>query len=338
MRASLIRLAAGRRRAAGAAVVAGAVLVATIVGIGGHRDPAPRFRVAAESPPAIDAARAGPAVPASRSMIRSTGPHLVPEPLGKHPECRLTLPSGVWSLDDVAARALTMVTAGAYRAGKPVATAALAFERALHQKHERTVPSQYRVRHLLAHSYRHLPPTWAVDSVLALYSPQNLTCVAPIRKLDRQDMLTNGLTLRAQTMVFAFFAAGLGGNLGGFAPGGVFSGHIENSAHYEGRAVDVSFPTSDPDNNRRGWLLAQWLVAQADYLQIATIIFDDHLWSALHSDQGWRPYAHPSGNTTDPTLRHLDHVHVDVEHGLPAGPPPYVAMMEAKAAGQGIAR
>jgi hypothetical protein len=133
-------------------------------------------------------------------------------------------------------------------------------------------------------------------------------------------------------MLFAWWVAYGGRPIGGFAPGGIFTGHIENSAHYEGRAVDISFATSDPDNNRRGWLLAHWLVAQADYLQIATVIFDDHLWSALHSAWGWRPYTHPSGNTTDPTLRHLNHIHVDVEHGLPAGPPPYVAEQEARQA------
>jgi hypothetical protein len=42
------------------------------------------------------------------------------------------------------------------------------------------------------------------------------------------------------------------------------------------------------------------------------VIYDDQIWSARRSDEGWRPYTHPSGNTTDPTLRHLDHVHVDV--------------------------
>jgi hypothetical protein len=199
----------------------------------------------------------------------------------------------------------------------------------MHQKHLRQVPTPMGAQRMLRHKYRHLPPTWALDSVLALYDPQTLTCLAPVRPVPREEMLTNGLTMRSQTMLFAWWVAYGGRSVGGFAPGGIFTGHIENSAHYEGRAVDISFPTSDPDNKRRGWLLANWLVAQADCLQIATVIYDDHLWSALHSALGWRPYTHPSGNVTDPTLRHLDHIHVDVEHGLPAGPPPYVAQQEA---------
>jgi len=304
-----------------AALVIGAVLVPRA----GHRAP-PRLVEAAAVGPA-----ARPVQSASRSAIRSNGPHLVPPAVGKAPECRLTLPAGVWALDVTAARALTMITAGAYRDNIPVASAALAFEHAMDERHLRRVPTVRTAEQMLRHHYRHLPPSWAVDSVLALYDPQKLTCVVPARPVAREEMLTNGLTLRAQTMLFAFWAAYGGRPIGGFAPGGIFTGHIENSAHYEGRAVDVSFPTADPDNNRRGWLLAQWLVAQADYLQIATVIFDDHIWSALHSAEGWRPYVHPSGNTTDPTLRHLDHVHVDVEHGLPAGPPPDVAAAEAAA-------
>jgi oligopeptide/dipeptide ABC transporter ATP-binding protein len=35
-------------------------------------------------------------------------------------------------------------------------------------------------------------------------------------------------------------------------------------------------------------------------------------WTARRSDEGWRSYVHPSGDTENPTLRHLDHVHIDV--------------------------
>jgi hypothetical protein len=325
-----------RRRPLLGVVVAVALTVAGTLALrGGASDSPAGFVVAAAAAPAATQAPAlddQPMPAASRSVTRSSGPHLVPAVVGTNPQCRLTLPSGAWSLDLTAARALTMITAGAYRTNASVATAALAFEHALHEKHLRRVPTPVQTQRMLKHRYQHLPPTWAVDSVLALYDPQKLTCTVAVRPVPREEMLTNGLTMRAQTMLFAFFEAYGGRPVGGFEPGGIFTGHIENSAHYEGRAIDVSFPTSDPENNRRGWLLAQWLVAQADFLQIATVIFDDHLWSALHSDQGWRPYTHPSGNTTDPTLRHLDHVHVDVEHGLPAGPPPDIAAAEAAAA------
>ena len=70
-------------------------------------------------------------------------------------------------------------------------------------------------------------------------------------------------------------------SLGGFEPGGVTTGHVEGSAHYAGRAIDVFFrPYDDPENTKDGWALAHWLVANADRLAIATVIYDDHLWSA----------------------------------------------------------
>jgi hypothetical protein len=61
--------------------------------------------------------------------------------------------------------------------------------------------------------------------------------------------------------------------------------------------------------------VAHWLVINADRLGIATVIYDDQIWTARRSAGGWRSYTHPSGNTSDPTLRHLDHVHVDVIRG-----------------------
>ena len=104
--------------------------------------------------------------------------------------------------------------------------------------------------------------------------------------------------------------------VGGFAPGGVSSGHMEGSAHYNGRAVDVFFrPVGDERQRRRGWALASWLVASAERLGIATVIYDDRIWTARRSAEGWRPYAPPGGPTEDPVRRHLDHVHVDVLDG-----------------------
>ncbi|WP_084469520.1 hypothetical protein [Jiangella gansuensis] len=105
-------------------------------------------------------------------------------------------------------------------------------------------------------------------------------------------------------------------DIGGFQPGGVDSGHVEGSAHYDGRALDVMLrPHDDADVNRRGWALAHWVTAFADDLGVATVIYDDKIWSARRSDEGWRDYTHPSGNTEDVTLRHLDHVHIDVVEG-----------------------
>jgi hypothetical protein len=103
-------------------------------------------------------------------------------------------------------------------------------------------------------------------------------------------------------------------SLGGFEPGGVSSGHMEGSAHYEGRAIDVFFRPINADNTKRGWAVATYLVANADRLDIATLIFDDRIWHAgSRSGDGWTDYRVPSTSRGDRAiLEHRDHVHVDV--------------------------
>lgn len=261
---------------------------------------------------------------ASRGGIRSRGPHRLPPVAMTNSICELTMPQGVWKLDVTAARALAMFTAVGYREERPIAHTARAFEHSLRVK-ARYVPTPLRaqvlIRNVKLYKKRHRAPhTWAVDAVLAMYDRGSLACAHPVRPLPAEEMLTNGLTLRAQTMVFAYFASYGGRVMGGFDPEGITSGHIENSAHYEGRAVDISFPRSDPQNRLRGWLLANWFVANADYYSIATVIFDDTVWTLAKAPQGWRHYTHPSGDTKNPTLRHLDHIHVDVVKGqAPSG-------------------
>lgn len=102
--------------------------------------------------------------------------------------------------------------------------------------------------------------------------------------------------------------------LGGFAPGGVHDGHKPGSAHYEGRAIDIFVRPISSANKQRGWAIAGYLVAQADRLQINTVIFDDKIWRAgRYSDEGWLNYAVPTGVSGDRRiLEHRDHVHVDV--------------------------
>lgn len=135
--------------------------------------------------------------------------------------------------------------------------------------------------------------------------------------LALEDETASGLTPRAQTVRTALRRAAGRLPVGGFAPGGVTTGHMPGSAHYEGRAVDVFFRPAGGENARHGWLVAQWLVAHAADLDVATVIFDDRIWSASASAQGWRPYVPPGGPTRNPVLRHLDHVHVDVVRGGP---------------------
>ena len=139
-----------------------------------------------------------------------------------------------------------------------------------------------------------------------------LSCEIQPREAAAQPVTGTGLTMSAEAVRDGLERAFGDLRLGGFDPRGVRSGHIEGSRHYEGRAIDVFFRPVNAANQRRGWAVAHWLVANADQLGVATVIYDDRIWTARRSGQGWRPYVHPSGNRTDPVLRHVDHVHLDV--------------------------
>jgi hypothetical protein len=121
----------------------------------------------------------------------------------------------------------------------------------------------------------------------------------------------SGLTQRADAVRQE--AVGVFGDLqlGGFAPGGVRDGHMPGSTHYEGRAVDIFVRPVSADNKERGWAIAHYLVAQAERLDIQTVIFDDRIWRA-GDGEGWRDYDPPSRSGDRAILEHRDHVHVDV--------------------------
>lgn len=102
-------------------------------------------------------------------------------------------------------------------------------------------------------------------------------------------------------------------SLGGFAPGGVTTGHMAGSTHYEGRAIDIFFSPDSPAERQRGWAVAAFLVARAEKLQVDHVIYDGRIWTRWHSDLGWRDYHPPaSSGGNQQTLMHRDHVHVDV--------------------------
>ncbi len=152
-------------------------------------------------------------------------------------------------------------------------------------------------------------------AMIAGLNPLPLSCAHVRTDVDPEKPGPDGLTPRAArlrqawTKVFGpMTAGGFGRNLK--------TGHVDNSAHYQGRAIDVFFrPAKSPDQRRRGWVFAQWLVVRAPQYHVLSVIYSDHLWTSWASTSGWRSYEHPSGDTDNPTLRHLDHVHVAVESG-----------------------
>lgn len=139
-----------------------------------------------------------------------------------------------------------------------------------------------------------------------------LSCDASRADTPEQRLGTNGLTPRAGRALASMRATFGDLPVGGFSPRGVTSGHIEGSAHYEGRAVDVFFRPVRDANRSRGWVLAQWAVAHADRLGVGTVIYDERIWSSRWPLDQWRTYRHPDGPTDDPVLLHRDHVHVEV--------------------------
>jgi hypothetical protein len=104
--------------------------------------------------------------------------------------------------------------------------------------------------------------------------------------------------------------------LGGFEAGGVTTGHMKGSAHYDGRAIDVFVRPVNAGNKRTGWAIASYLVAHAGRLAVEHVIFDKRIWTAGNrSDQGWRDYDPGDAPGDRKVLEHRDHVHVDVAAG-----------------------
>jgi hypothetical protein len=185
---------------------------------------------------------------------------------------------------------------------------------------EITVAAQEVQRSAFPDAYaQHEDNARALASALTGHSPAAFHCqfrMEAFEDLAIQEMGDDGLTPRARAVHDSLLDIFGDLDVGGFAPGGVDSGHIDGSAHYDGRAIDIMLrPHDDTDVNRRGWAIAQWAVAHAHRLGIATVIYDDMIWTARRSGEGWRAYQHPSGDTENITLRHLDHVHIDVVAG-----------------------
>ncbi|MBA2956053.1 hypothetical protein GON03_17065 [Nocardioides sp. MAH-18] len=160
----------------------------------------------------------------------------------------------------------------------------------------------------------HEPDARVLASALSGNSPRAFSCRYDDDAEAASARLTaSGLTRRADAVrreLETLFDPALGG----FAPGGVSTGHMEGSAHYEGRAIDVFVRPVSAANKVRGWAIAQYLVAQADRLHLQTVIFDGRIWtSGSRSGDGWRPYDPPERAGDPAILEHRDHVHVDVQ-------------------------
>lgn len=159
-------------------------------------------------------------------------------------------------------------------------------------------------------SVRQLETLRAADEDLAKAS---VSCSLTPAADGSPELSPRGLTANGERL-FAAVANEFGKvPYGGFEPGGASSGHIANSDHYSGRAIDFFFrPHTKPKVRLAGWQLAQWAVVNAERLDITLVIFDDQIWSRNASALGWRPYTHPDGPTDNVIKRHLDHVHISV--------------------------
>jgi hypothetical protein len=153
-----------------------------------------------------------------------------------------------------------------------------------------------------------------VSSALTGNSPEGFTCELSGGIEEAPDQIgESGLTARADDVLADLREVWSDLSLGGFEPGGVNTGHMEGSAHYEGRAIDIFVRPVNETNRIRGWAIASYLLSQADRLQIRTIIFDDRIWTRPRSSAGWRDFDVPASSRGDRAiLEHRDHVHVDV--------------------------
>jgi len=161
----------------------------------------------------------------------------------------------------------------------------------------------------------HAEDARALASALTGYNPAAFTCVAKptLSDVGVEQPMASGLTPRADEVRVDLEEAFGQLSLGGFAAGGVSTGHVAGSAHYAGRAIDVFFRPVNEANNRAGWATAHYLAAHASRLEIDHVIFDDRIWSTgSRSEEGWRNYDAPTGSGDPVILEHRDHVHVDV--------------------------
>ena len=177
-----------------------------------------------------------------------------------------------------------------------------------------TVAAQRVQRSAFPDAYAdHEPDARALASALTGNSPAAFSCRLHDADTGAVGLEDSGLTARADAVRRELASMFPDQPLGGFAPGGVSTGHMQGSAHYDGRAIDVFVRPVSPVHRTRGWAIAHYLVSQADRLAVKTVIFDDRIWtSGDRSGDGWRDYDPPERSGDRAVLEHRDHVHVDV--------------------------
>jgi hypothetical protein len=163
-----------------------------------------------------------------------------------------------------------------------------------------TVAAQRVQRSANGNAYaEHEPEARVLASSLTGNSPAAFSCSIRPDHYPAQTEEADGLVPRARVVRDELTANFAGLQVGGYQPGGVDSGHVDGSAHYDGRALDVFFRDyGNPQVRPAGWVVAHWLVANADRLGVATVIYDDHIWTARRSTSGWRPYTPPDSLPT----------------------------------------
>ncbi|KRB74956.1 hypothetical protein ASE01_16400 [Nocardioides sp. Root190] len=151
----------------------------------------------------------------------------------------------------------------------------------------------------------------ALASAFTGFSPATFSCdLSGGAPSADTELVASGLTPRAEAIRKELLTRFGRLSLGGYAPGGVGTGHMEGSAHYDGRAIDVFVRPISKPNKTKGWAMAHWAVANASRLDIRTVIFDDRIWTS--GRQGWRDYDPPSSSGDIKILEHRDHIHIDV--------------------------
>jgi hypothetical protein len=143
------------------------------------------------------------------------------------------------------------------------------------------------------HGYdKHEPRARVLASTLMGYSPAAFTCAERTGSVPAQ-------TERREQSISALenaFGPAINARISSLVAPGVF---------------DVHYPATESDSRRAGWATAQWGVARAKELGLASVGFDGKIWTATKSARGWQPYKAPNGST-DPADLLRDQVRITV--------------------------